>query len=93
MDRNPRVQWDFADMTTICGTAVGVYATREEVCLLFAGRMVRTGGRETVMVSDRIIVNPFTAKRLHVLLENILARQELRSPERSDMRALMDSRN
>ena len=83
-DRGHAVRWDVADMTTRYGLVPGAEVGRGEISLLVAERTVRTGKREeTVVVSDRIILNPFTAKRLLVLLGTILARQELRSRERT----------
>ena len=92
--RGHAVRWDVADTTTRCGLVPGATFSREEVSLLVAERTVRTGEREvTVQVSDRIIVSPFTAKRLLVLLGTILARQELQAMERTDARETMESRN
>ncbi len=66
-------------MITIYATVLGIETTREEIRLLFGSRIVQSGRREeTLMVSDRIIVNPFTAKRLLALLEKILASNQMR---------------
>jgi hypothetical protein len=81
-------------MRTHYGLVPGAAAGRDEISLLMADRTVRTGeGEETVLVSDRVILSPYTAKRLLVLLGTILARQELQSAERPDARASIGSRN
>ena len=83
-DRGHAVRWEVAGMTTRYGLVPGAEVGREEISLLVAERTVRTGkGEETVVVSDRIILSPFTAKRLLALLSAILARVELRSRERT----------
>jgi hypothetical protein len=95
VDRGPAVIWDIAGMITLYGMVLGIEVTREEIRLLFGSRTVQTGRREeTVMVSDRIIVSPFTAKRLLVLLRKIMARHQLPfGMDSSDLRALMETTN
>ena len=93
-DRGHAVRWDAADMTTRCGRVPGATFSREEISLLVAERTVRTGeGEVTVPVNDRIILSPYTAKRLLVLLGTILARQDLRSTARAGERASLGSRS
>jgi hypothetical protein len=91
----PAVTWDDAGLNTLYGAVFTVKGTREEISLLFAGRSVRTGNREeTVKVSDRIILIPFTAKRLIVLLRKIMARHELRfGAGSSEPRAFIETSN
>jgi len=92
--RGHAVRWDAAEMTTRCGRVPGATFSREEISLLVAERTVRTGeGEVTVPVSDRIILSPYTAKRLLVLLGTILARRELQSMERTGAQASTESRN
>jgi len=92
--RGHAVRWDAAEMTTRCGMVPGAAYSREEISLLVAERTVRTGeGEVTVPVSDRIILSPYTAKRLLVLLGTILARRELQSMERTGAQASTESRN
>ena len=95
VDCGPVVVWDSADMITLYGTLLGIEVAQEEIRLLFGSRTVQTGRREeTVMVSDRIIVSPFTAKRLLVLLSKIMARQQLPfGMDRSALRAFMETTN
>jgi hypothetical protein len=82
-------------MTTLYGRVLGIEVTRAEIKLLFGGRTVHQGrGEETVIVSDRIILNPFTAKRLHVLLGKIMARHQRQVVMDGDgLRAFMETSN
>jgi hypothetical protein len=91
----PSVRWDTADMDTLHGTVFSVEVNRGEICLLFGSRTLTTGkGMETVVVSNRIILNPFTAKRLFVLLRRVMARHELPFEINSnDLRAFMETSN
>lgn len=93
--RRPEILWDSAEMTTIHGTVIGIEATRGEIQLLFGSRTVQTGRRETtVMVSDRVILNPFAAKRLLVLMRKIMARHQLPfGMGSSDLRTYRDTTN
>ena len=69
------VTLDMADTTTLCGAMVGAEIGPGEISLLFASRTRRRGDREeTVEISDRIILNPFTAMRMHEVLQRVMAR-------------------
>ncbi len=76
----PRVNWDASSMGTSYANVVNVSSTREEVTLLFGTNVtLYTGQPEvTVKLSDRIIVSPFAAKRLMILLNNVMAEYERR---------------
>lgn len=89
------VIWDDAGMNTLYGTVFSAKGTREGISLLFAGSSVRTGrGEEAMKVSDRIILSPYTAKRLMVLLRKIMAQHELRfSSGRGMPRAIIETSN
>ena len=95
VDRRPAVIWDVADMTTLYGAVFGIEVLRGELSLLFAARSVRRGTREeAVMVSNRIILHPFTAKRLLVLLRKTMARHQLPfGMDSNDLRAFMETKN
>lgn len=95
VESGPSVIWNVDDMSTQYGTVFGIEVTREEISLLFAGRTVRRNRREeTVVVSDRIILSPSTAKRLLVVLGKTMARHQLPiGMDSSDLRALMETTN
>jgi hypothetical protein len=76
----PKVNWDAANMKTSYANVVNVSSTREEVTLLFGTNVtLYTGQPEfTVKLSDRIILSPFAAKRLLLLLNNVVGEYEKR---------------
>jgi hypothetical protein len=79
----PKVVWDDSKMHTSYANVCNVLGTREEIMLLFgANQQWRTGQAEvTVLLTDRIVLNPFAAKRLHKMLEQGLKEYETRYGE------------
>lgn len=77
------LRWDDSKMTSTYANVCNVSSTREEVTLLFGtNQSWYTGQPElTVQLSDRIILNPFAAKRLSMLLNNIIKEYEARFGE------------
>ena len=76
----PRVDWNDAEMATTYANICNVAGTREEVSLFFGTNVSWQGGQEAVQVrlDHRMILNPYTAKRLHMLLSNLLREYEQR---------------
>ncbi len=74
------LRWDDSKMTSTYANVCNVSSTREEMTLLFGtNQSWHTGQPElTVQLSDRIILNPFAAKRLSLLLNNIMKEYESR---------------
>jgi hypothetical protein len=74
------LRWDDSKMASTYANVVNVSSTREEVTLLFGtNQSWHTGQPQlTVQLSDRIILNPFAAKRLSLLLNNIMKEYESR---------------
>jgi len=74
------IKWDDSKMTSAYANVCNVSSTREEVTLLFGTNQTwHTGQPELkVQLSDRIILNPFAAKRLSILLTNIMKEYESR---------------
>ncbi len=75
-----KINWDESGMKTSYANVCNVASTREEVTLLFGTNQTwQTGQKElTVNLTDRVIMNPFAAKRLSVLLGRIVAEYEAR---------------
>ncbi len=75
-----RVRWDDTNMKSSYANVCNVASTREEVVLLFGVNQAwNTAQREIpVQLSDRIILSPHAAKRLSVLLNNVLREYESR---------------
>jgi hypothetical protein len=79
----PRVVWDDSKMKTSYANVCNVLGTREEIMLLFGANQAWHGGQKevTVVLSDRIVLNPYAAKRLSALLEQGLKEYEARYGE------------
>ena len=73
-----KVRWDDSKMKSTYANVCNVASTREEVTLLFGTNQTwHSGGKEvTVELSDRIILNPYAAKRLTALLNAVVKQYE-----------------
>ena len=75
----PKVVWDDSQMRTTFANVVNGASTREEVTLFFGTNQswnVGQGSDVKVQLSDRIILTPYAAKRLNVLLDAIVKSYE-----------------
>jgi hypothetical protein len=73
------IRWDDSKMTSNYANVCNVSSTREEMTLLFGTNQSWYAGQElTVQLTNRIIMNPIAAKRLLVLLGNIVHEYESR---------------
>ena len=74
------VRWDDANMVSSYANVCNVSSTREEVTFLFGTNQTwHTGQQElAIQLTNRIILNPFAAKRLSLLLNNIMKEYESR---------------
>ena len=78
-----RVVWDDTRMNTSYSNVCNVLGSREEITLLFGANQAWHAGQKEVKVtlSDRVILNPYAAKRLQVLLQRVLKEYESRFGE------------
>jgi len=78
-----RVVWDDTRMSTSYSNVCNVLGSREEITLLFGANQAWHAGQKEVkvMLSDRIVLNPYAAKRLHSLLQRVLTEYETRFGE------------
>ncbi len=76
----PTIRWDDSKMRSVYANVCNVSSTREEVTLLFGTNQAWRAGQQEVGIelTDRIIVSPFAAKRLSVLLSGVVAEYEKR---------------
>jgi len=76
----PKIVWDDANMRSIYSNVANVAGGREEIVLLFGMNQSWHSGQEEVKVqlSDRVVMSPFAAKRLALLLNKVLADYEAR---------------
>jgi hypothetical protein len=75
-----RIRWEDSNLKTSYANVCNVSSTREEVTVLFGTNQTwQTGQNELVVhLTDRIILNPFAAKRLSSLLNRIVTDYEAR---------------
>jgi hypothetical protein len=77
----PTVNWDDKQMRTSYANVVNASATREEVAVFFGTNMTWSlnDKREfNVHLNDRIVLSPFAAKRLSILLAAVVREYEKR---------------
>ena len=74
------IKWDDSNMKSSYANVCNVASTREEVVLLFGINQAWHAGQKevTVQLTDRLILSPFAAKRLSMLLANVLREHEAR---------------
>ena len=78
-----KVHWDQSKMKSAYANVCNVTSTREEVTLLFGTNQTWSSGQKelTIELSDRLILNPYAAKRLSLLLNNVVQQYESRFGE------------
>lgn len=77
----PAVTWDDKKMVTTYANVVNMSSTREEVSLFFGTNQTWNFQEQeslTVELTNRIVLNPFAAKRLLILLNRIVGEYEKR---------------
>lgn len=76
----PKVIWDDSNLRMSYANVVNATSTREEVNLFFGVNKTWNATEKEfhVTLTDRIVVNPFAAKRLVTLLSQVLAEYERR---------------
>ena len=76
----PKVKWDASGMQTSYANVCNVASTREEVTLLFGTNQTWGGDQNefSVRLTERLILSPFAAKRLLLLLDNVVTQYENR---------------
>lgn len=73
-----KIVWDDSKMRSAYANVANVAGGREEIVLLFGMNQAWHAGQKEVNVqlTDRIVPSPFAAKRLSILLNNVLADYE-----------------
>tara|TARA_R110001583_G_scaffold22377_10_gene84055 strand:- start:62 stop:370 length:309 start_codon:yes stop_codon:yes gene_type:complete len=76
----PKIRWDDSKMRSVYANVCNVSSTREEVTLLFGTNQAWRAGQQEVGIelTDRVIVSPFAAKRLALLLSGVVGEYEKR---------------
>ena len=75
-----KIKWDDASMKSSYANVCNVTSTREEVELLFGMNQAWNRGQKevTIHLTDRIVVSPYAAKRLSMLLQGVVTEYEKR---------------
>jgi hypothetical protein len=73
-----QVKWDDTNMKSSYANVCNVMSTREEMVLMFGVNQAWHSGQKevTIQLTDRIILSPHAAKRLSILLNNIVKQHE-----------------
>lgn len=81
--QGPTIRWDDSKMKSTYANVCNVSSTREEITLLFGLNQAWNAQQKqlTIELSDRIILNPYAAKRMANLLNNVLSQYEERFGE------------
>jgi len=78
------VRWDGSNMQSSYANVCNVSSTREEVTLLFGTNQTWQPANQaelSVQLTNRIILSPYAAKRMSILLNNIITEYESRFGE------------
>ena len=74
----PKINWDQSKMTTTYANVCNVSSTREEVSVMFGTNQTMNMGQGEIAIelTDRIILNPYAAKRLAHILSGVMQQYE-----------------
>lgn len=75
-----KIKWDDSNMKSAYANVCNVTSTREEVVMLFGINQAWNRGQKevTIQLTDRIIISPYAAKRLAMLLDGVMKEYESR---------------
>jgi len=75
-----KIKWDDSSMQSSYANVCNVTSTREEVVLLFGMNQAWNRGQKEVSINltNRIVVSPYAAKRLSMLLGGVVKEYENR---------------
>ena len=75
-----KINWDDSNMKSSYANVCNVTSTREEVVMLFGMNQAWNRGQKevTIQLTDRIVISPYAAKRLAMLLGGVVTQYESR---------------
>jgi hypothetical protein len=75
-----KIKWDDSGMKSSYANVCNVTSTREEVVMLFGMNQAWNRGQKevTIQLTDRIVISPYAAKRLSMLLGGVVKEYESR---------------
>jgi hypothetical protein len=71
-----KIRWDSSGIRSAYANVFNVTAVREEIVLLFGESQPLEKDEKEVRLTNRILLNPFTAKRLLILLQKTIQKHE-----------------
>ncbi|MFC1580378.1 DUF3467 domain-containing protein [Thermodesulfobacteriota bacterium] len=76
----PKIVWDSTNLRSAYANVFNVAGAREEFVLLFGMNQAFDAGQQElkVQLTDRVVLSPFAAKRLSILLSNVIKDYEKR---------------
>lgn len=79
-DQQPNIIWDDSNMRSVYANVTNVTGGREEIILLFGMNQAWQASQTEVKVqlNERLVLSPFAAKRLSILLGKTMAEYEKR---------------
>lgn len=79
-EAQPNIVWDDSNMRSVYANVVNVAGGREEIILLFGMNQAWQASQAEVKVqlTDRVVLNPYAAKRLAFLLGKTVSEYEKR---------------
>ena len=78
--QDTKIKWDDSNMKSSYANVCNVTSTREEVVMLFGINQAWNRGQKevTIQLTDRVIISPYAAKRLVLLLDGVVKEYEKR---------------
>ena len=75
-----KIKWDDSMMKSSYANVCNISSTREEVVLLFGMNQAWNRGQKevTIQLTDRIVISPYAAKRMSMLLDSVVKEYEKR---------------
>jgi len=69
-----KIRWDDSNMRSVHANVCNVAGTREEVVHLFGMNQAWHSDQEevTIQLADRVVLSPFVAKRMSLLLNSVI---------------------
>lgn len=79
----PKLKWDTSSMSSVYANVCNVNSTQEEMVFLFGVNEAWDAeqGELKIQLTNRVIMSPYAAKRLSMLLNNVLEGYESRFGE------------
>jgi uncharacterized protein DUF3467 len=79
-DQDVTIRWDDSQMRSAYANVCNVNGTREEIVLMFGVNQTWTSASKEVVIQllERVILSPYAAKRLNLLLTRVLKWYEAR---------------